>query len=349
MNIKYYSKILSYLIVFVLILLFLVGLDIIKSIIISIIIITVICIIENIITINDNYTDNNNNCNSCVIDKKIIDNYQNITPNGSVFTNSNILTNVNNLDTNNSIPANNLDTNNTVAGNNSFGRAPANIPDSPVNINNNNFGRVPSNIENNTNNNADNNTDNNFNNFMDNQSKENEKIITNYLTSNADEFYMNNYINYQKNGHELSDIETSLRENIWRASIGNQNVVQPFLRDAKKYYQDIFTRGVNNSPPDEMLKNYMEAAEYNYITPLNEGMVNPEYTFVSPSNWNFLNFSPPVCVIDKKRKNTVIPTITRDDHMPFASMDEFDRASRFTGNMQINTDYIHNVLNNPMV
>ena len=334
MNIKYYSKILSYLIIFFLILLFLVGLNIIKSIIISIIIITVICIIENILNINDNYTDINNNCNSsCVVDKKIIDNYENISPNGSISTNSNIMSSVNNLNTNNA-----------VTGNNSFGRIVANIADTPTNINNNNFGRVPSNIDNNTNN-----TDNNFNNFMDNQSKENEKIITSYLTSNADEFYMNNYINYQKNGHELSDIETSLRENIWRASIGNQNVVQPFLKDAKKYYQDIFTRGVNNSPPEEMLKSYMEAAEYNYIQPLNEGMVNPEYTYVSPSNWNFLNFSPPVCVIDKKRKNTVIPTITRDDHMPFASMEEFDRASRFTGNMQINTDYIHNVLNNPMV
>ena len=284
MNIQYYSKILSYLIVFILILIFLVGLDIIKSIIISVIIIIVICIIENIIYINDNY-NSVNNCDSCVIDKKNIDNYQNISsvPNGSVSTNSNIMTSVNNLDTNNA-----------VAGNNSFGRVSTNIADINTNIGNNNFGKVPSNIGNNTDNNTNNtgNTDNNFNNFIDNQSKENEKIITNYLTSNSDEFYTNNYINYQKNGHELSDIETSLRENIWRASIGNQNVVQPFLKDAKKYYQDIFTRGVNNSPPDELLKNYMESAEYNYITPLNEGMVNPEYTYVSPSNWNFLNYSP---------------------------------------------------------
>ena len=160
---------------------------------------------------------------------------------------------------------------------------------------------------------------------------------------------MNNYITYQKNGMELSDTETALRENIWRASIGNQDVVQPFLKDAKKYYQNIFNRGVNNSPPNEMLKNYLESAEYNYIVPINEGMVNPEYTFVAPSNWNYLNFTPPVCVIDKARKNTVVPTITRSDQMPFASMEEFDRSARFTGNMQINTDYIRDVLNNPLV
>ena len=330
MNIKYYGKILSYLIAFVLILILLVGLNIIKSIIIAIIIITVISIIENIVNINDITNGIDKNCNSCIVDKKNIDNYQNIntnSPDGSVSDNTNIMSNLN--------------TNNAVAGNNSFGRVSSNIADTPANTGNNKFGRVPSSI--------DNNTENSFNNFMDNQSKENEKIIINYLTSKDDEFYTNNYINYQKNGHELSDIETSLKENIWRASIGNQNVVQPFLKDAKKYYQDILTRGVNNSPPDEMLKNYMESAEYNYIVPLNEGMVNPEYTYVSPSNWNFLNFSPPVCVVDKKRKSIVMPTITRDDHMPFASMDEFERASRFTGNMQINTDYIRDVLNNPMV
>ena len=245
MNIKYYGKILSYLIAFVLILILLVGL-------------------------NDITNGIDKNCNSCIVDKKNIDNYQNIntnSPDGSVSDNTNIMSNLN--------------TNNAVAGNNSFGRVSSNIADTPANTGNNKFGRVPSSI--------DNNTENSFNNFMDNQSKENEKIIINYLTSKDDEFYTNNYINYQKNGHELSDIETSLKENIWRASIGNQNVVQPFLKDAKKYYQDILTRGVNNSPPDEMLKNYMESAEYNYIVPLNEGMVNPEYTYVSPSNWNFLN------------------------------------------------------------
>jgi len=199
---------------------------------------------------------------------------------------------------------------------------------------------------------SDNNTNDTgsvFNNFIDNQSKENEKIITSYITSNNNTNYMNDYVQYQKDGRELSDTETSLKENIWRASIGNQDVVQPFLKNAKTYYKNILTRGVNNSPPDQLLKNYMESAEYNYIVPLNEGMTNPEYTFVAPSNWNYLNFTPPVCVIDKDRKTTVVPTITRDDHMPFASMEEFNRASRFTGNMQINTDYIRDVLNNPVV
>lgn len=198
-------------------------------------------------------------------------------------------------------------------------------------------------------NNTDNNTETKFNNFIDKQTKENEKIITNYITTNSDKDYMNDYVQYQKDGRELADTESALRENIWRASIGNQDVVQPFLKNAKTYYKNILTRGVNNSPPDQLLKNYMESAEYNYIVPLNEGMVNPEYTFVSPSNWNFLNFTPPVCVIDKDKKSTVFPTITRDDHMPFASLQEFDRSTRFTGNMQINTDYIKNVLNNPVV
>ena len=34
------------------------------------------------------------------------------------------------------------------------------------------------------------------------------------------------------------------------------------------------------------------------------------------------------------------------DYMSWASLDEFDNARRFTGNMNINIDYVKNVLNN---
>jgi hypothetical protein len=313
LNYKYSGKILSYFIIFYLIFVFLVGLNKTQSLLVSFIIIISISIIESIIYLNDNILTD---CSSCKLpDKKNTEKFENIASSPNNMTNTGIMTDIVN---------NNILTN------------PSKIT----------ITGIPS-TDNNTNNTND--TNKNFNNFIDNQSKENEKIITNFITNNKDTDYMNNYVQYQKNGMELSDTEQALKENIWRASIGNQDVVQPFLKDAKNYYNNIFKRGVNNSPPDEMLKNYLESAEYNYIVPRNEGMVNPEYTFVSPSNWNFLPFSPPVCVIDKKRKTTVVPTITRSDQMPFASMEEFDRAARFTGNMQINTEFIQNYLNNPMV
>jgi hypothetical protein len=309
LNYIYLGKILSYFIIFYLIFLFLVDLNKTQSLLVSFIIIVSISIIESILYISDTLITD---CSSCSIsEKKTTEKFEKF---------ENLVSIPNNI-TNADIINNNILTN------------PSKM--------------ITPYTDNNTNNTND--TNKNFNNFIDNQSKENEKIINNYITTNSDTDYMNNYVQYQKNGMELSDTEQALKENIWRASIGNQDVVQPFLKDAKNYYNNIFKRGVNNSPPEEMLKNYLESAEYNYIVPRNEGMVNPEYVFVSPSNWNYLPFTPPVCVIDKKRKTTVVPTITRDDHMPFASLEEFGKASRFTGNMQINTEFIQNYMNNPMV
>ena len=35
------------------------------------------------------------------------------------------------------------------------------------------------------------------------------------------------------------------------------------------------------------------------------------------------------------------------DYMQFASLDDFDKSRRFTGDMGINIDYVKNILNNP--
>ncbi len=328
---------------------------------------------ENILSTTQNMidtgmmtSDNTNNILSKPSTMPITGMLSNINYSYSTEPVSNMMSNINNITDNGGMKPHNAQTtvpgsgnssrkphsaNGTVPGSGNSGRKPhsTNGAFTSTGINNDNTTNNTSNTGNTSNTSNTNDTNKSFNKFIDNQSKENEKIITNYITTNSDTDYMNNYITYQKNGMELSDTETALKENIWRASIGNQDVVQPFLKNAKIYYDNIFKRGVNNSPPNEMLKNYLESAEYNYIVPLNEGMVNPEYTFVAPSNWNYLNFTPPVCVIDKARKNTVVPTITRSDQMPFASMEEFDRAARFTGNMQINTEFIKNYMNNPMV
>jgi hypothetical protein len=76
-------------------------------------------------------------------------------------------------------------------------------------------------------------------------------------------------------------------------------------------------------------------------------MINPEYTFISPSNWYPIPPHPPVCVTNKSC--TTCPVMMSDgkDYMQFASLDDFDKSRRFTGDMGINIEYIKNILNNP--
>ena len=162
--------------------------------------------------------------------------------------------------------------------------------------------------------------------------------------------YMTSYIDYQKNGDETKDIEKSLQTSIFRYSNGEQSVVRPYLNDIYKYYADIYNRGVNNSLPNDLVKANLEyGQELNYLGPLNMGMSNREYTYIAPNNWNVVPNAPPVCVIDKKQKSIVYPVLMNSNSASFAPLSDFDRASRFTGNMQINTDYIKNVLNDPYV
>jgi len=75
-------------------------------------------------------------------------------------------------------------------------------------------------------------------------------------------------------------------------------------------------------------------------------MTNSDYTFVSPNNWFPVPPHPPVCVTNKKCTTCPIQISDGKDYMAWASLDDFDNARRFTGNMGINIDYVKNVLNN---
>lgn len=152
------------------------------------------------------------------------------------------------------------------------------------------------------------------------------------------------YMDYQEN-EDLNGSNNIKNSNIFKMAIGNQNIVQPYLQSAKKYYDDIYKRSVNTATSQELMDSEMKYSDLNYIVPLNAGMVNPAMTYVAPQNWYPIQPVPPVCV--SANRTTTQPLSVVNNYMPFASLQDFNRARRFTGNMQINVDYIKNVLNDP--
>jgi hypothetical protein len=155
------------------------------------------------------------------------------------------------------------------------------------------------------------------------------------------------YVQYQQNGLEKLDELESLKTNIFRASIGDQKVVQEFLKDANKYNQSIYSYSTDAPKTYEALNSELKYGDYNYIGPLNKGMINKEYTFISPTNWYPIPPVPPVCVTNKSCTTCPIQITDGKDYMNFASLEDFDKARRFTGDMRININYIKDVLNNP--
>jgi hypothetical protein len=155
------------------------------------------------------------------------------------------------------------------------------------------------------------------------------------------------YVKYQQDGMQALDDKAALKNNIFRASIGNQEVVQEYLQDGKKYYNDIFTWSTDAPKSYEALNSELKYGDYNYIGPLNKGMINKAYTFISPTNWYPIPPFPPVCVTNKRCTTSPVVISDGNDYMNFAALEDFDNARRFTGDMGINIDYIKNVLNNP--
>lgn len=159
--------------------------------------------------------------------------------------------------------------------------------------------------------------------------------------------YMNSYVNYQKNGMEEKDAIDSLNKNIFKLSIADQSLIKPYLIDSYNFYKGIKNRGVNVPEPDEMVKANLEYGnEYNYLGPLNFGMANREYSLIMPNNWSPVQGMQMVAPIDRKRKSIVYPTMPTTNYGTWASIEEFDRASRFTGGQNINIEYLKNVCNN---
>ncbi len=155
-----------------------------------------------------------------------------------------------------------------------------------------------------------------------------------------------NSVEYQQDGIQDEEDDKVLNNNLFRMSVGNRSVVNKFIESGGKYYGDILTRSTNAPSKFQAATNELKYGDFNYIAPLNKGMINPEYTFVSPTNWYPIPPHPPVCVTNKRC--TTSPIIMGDgkDYMQFASLEDFDKSRRFTGDMGININYIKNILNN---
>ncbi len=156
-----------------------------------------------------------------------------------------------------------------------------------------------------------------------------------------------NSVHYQQDGIQDEERRKSMETNLFRMSEGNRKVVDKYLSAGGKYYGDILTRSTNAPSRFEAAKDELKYGDFNYVGPLNKGMINPEYTFVSPSNWYPIPPHPPVCVTNKSCTTCPIMMSDGKDYMQFASLDDFDKSRRFTGDMGINIDYVKNILNNP--
>lgn len=159
--------------------------------------------------------------------------------------------------------------------------------------------------------------------------------------------YDANYVEYQQDGLQKEANKISAKQNIFKMGIGNPNIVRPYIKDGEKYYDMIFTESTNAPTAQEAQNNELKYGYYNYIGPLNKGMINKDYTFISPENWYPIPPHPPVCVTNKNCTTCPIQIVDGKDYMSFATVEDFDKARRFTGSMNINTEYVKKVLNNP--
>jgi hypothetical protein len=178
------------------------------------------------------------------------------------------------------------------------------------------------------------------------ESQNAKKYIIEDVQNRGGNTYDVDSVQYQQDGIQNEEDDNVLDNNIFRMSVGNRSVVNKFIESGGKYYGDILTRSTNAPSKFQAASNELKYGDFNYIAPLNKGMINPAYTFVSPTNWYPIPPHPPVCVTNKRC--TTSPVIISDgkDYMNFASLEDFDASRRFTGDMGINIDYIKNVLNN---
>ena len=182
--------------------------------------------------------------------------------------------------------------------------------------------------------------------YMQARSELDTNIIMEDVQNRGGNTYDVDSVQYQQDGIQDEEDNKVFDNNIFRMSVGNRSVVNKFIESGGKYYGDILTRSTNAPSKFQAATNELKYGDFNYIAPLNKGMINPAYTFVSPTNWYPIPPHPPVCVTNKRC--TTSPIIIGDgkDYMNFASLEDFDASRRFTGDMGINIDYIKNVLNN---
>jgi hypothetical protein len=154
-----------------------------------------------------------------------------------------------------------------------------------------------------------------------------------------------NSVEYQQDGLQKEANLISEKQNLFKMGIGNPDIVKPYIKDGQNYYDTIFSVSTDAPTALEAQNNELKYGYYNYVGPLNKGMINKDYTFVNPENWYPIPPHPPVCVTNKKCTTCPIQMNDGNDYMSFASLEDFDQARRFTGNMNINIDYVKDVLN----
>jgi hypothetical protein len=154
------------------------------------------------------------------------------------------------------------------------------------------------------------------------------------------------YVQYQQDGLQKQENDVSFNNQLFKMGIGQENIVKPFMKDGSDYYNRIQSYSSKAPTPQQALNSELRYGDYNYIGPLNSGMTNSDYTFVSPNNWYPVPPHPPVCVTNKQCTTCPIMISDGQDYMNWATLADFDKARRFTGNMGINIDYVKNVLNN---
>jgi hypothetical protein len=184
----------------------------------------------------------------------------------------------------------------------------------------------------------------NFNDSTINTKVENAPVNT---VPSIDPSFDANYVQYQQDGKEAEAANISMKTNLFKLNMGDKVVTEQYINDAKKYYDQILSYSTDAPSTFSAMENELKYSNYNYIGPLNKGMANKEYTFISPTNWYPIPPVPPVCVTNKSCTTCPVMISNGNDYMQWASLEDFDKARRFTGDMNINTDYIKNVLNNP--
>ena len=158
--------------------------------------------------------------------------------------------------------------------------------------------------------------------------------------------YDDGYVQYQQDGLQKQENDVSLDIALLRMGMGQENIVKPFVRDGSSYYNKIKSYSSKAPTSSEALNSELRYGDYNYISPINSGMTNSDYTFISPNNWYPIPPHPPVCVTNKQCTTCPIQITDGKDYMHWATLEDFDKSRRFTGNMGINIDYVKNVLNN---
>jgi hypothetical protein len=149
----------------------------------------------------------------------------------------------------------------------------------------------------------------------------------------------------QQPQREVDNSAADLKTNMERLYAGDKRITEQYIKDGRNYYNSIYSRSNPSNEKVDMISE-LKYGDLNYIAPLNRGMANKSYTFISPNNWYPIAPVPPVCVTNRSCSTCPVVISSGQDYMNWASMDEFYKSSRFTGNMEINIDYVRDVLNN---